>query len=299
LSAAASAISLWQERQLAKEALQQESEKRWRSQKMLQMVMDLIPQSIWWKDRSSRFLGCNRNFARLAGVETSNELIGKTDYDIWTKEEADCFRSVDARVMTQNQAEYGILEPASQRDGTVIWLETNKIPLHDRLGRVIGTLGTAQDVTARKQAEEALRESEERFKTFMNNSPAVAFMKDEQGRFVYINEPFERFFKIKMADWLGKTDFDVWSEELALQFRENDRIVLDTNKTLEVVEVVPSPEGHIHHWLSFKFPCLDISGQRLLGGMAINITKQKLAELALQQQLQVVRQESVELILYK
>lgn len=148
------------ERKRSEVALQHVNVDRLRSQEMLQLVMDLIPQSIWWKDRDSRFLGCNRNFAIVAGVGTPENIIGKTDYDVWTKEDADFFRSVDARVMTQNQAEYGIVEPASQRDsGTLVWLETNKIPLHDVRGRVIGTLGTAQDITERKRAEEQIKAS--------------------------------------------------------------------------------------------------------------------------------------------
>lgn len=116
------------------ERLQSEIVSRRRSQEMLPLVMELIPQSIWWQDRDSRFLGCNLNFAIVAGVGTPDNLIGKTDYDVWTKSEADFFRSVDARVMAQNQAEYGIVEPVRQQDGTVIWLETNKIPLHDEEG---------------------------------------------------------------------------------------------------------------------------------------------------------------------
>lgn len=147
------------ERQRTELALQQMNSQLRQTQKMLQLIMDLIPQSIWWKDRDSRFLGCNRSFAQMAGMETSEEIVGKTDYDIWTKEEADFFRSVDARVIAQNQAEYSIIEPAKQEDGTVTWLETNKIPLHNEQGCVIGTLGTAQDITDRKRAEEAIKSS--------------------------------------------------------------------------------------------------------------------------------------------
>lgn len=88
-------------------------------------------------------MGCNRNFARMTGVGTPDDIIGKTDYDVWTKEEANFFRSVDARVMAQNQAEYDIIESTCQADGTFTWLLTNKIPLHNEEGRVIGTLGTA------------------------------------------------------------------------------------------------------------------------------------------------------------
>ena len=127
-----------------------------KSEQMLQLIMDLIPQSIWWKDRDSRYLGCNRNFAQMTEVGNPKNIISKTDYEVWTKKEADFFRSVDARVMAQNQAEYGIIESTHQQDDTLTWFETNKIPLHDEQGRVIGTLGTSQDITKRIEAEAAL-----------------------------------------------------------------------------------------------------------------------------------------------
>lgn len=170
-----------------------------------------------------------------------------------------------------------------RKDGSCFPILLSVTALRDSEGNITGFLEIASDITERKQAQTALVQSEERFKAFMNNSPAVALMKDEQGRFVYINQPFERCFNIKMEDWLGKTDFDVWSEELALQFRENDRAVLAADKTLEVVEVVPDPDGNLRQWLSFKFPCHDISGQRLLGGIAIDITDRLQAQEALQQ----------------
>ena len=145
-------------------------------------------------------------------------------------------------------------------------------------------------VMQRKRMEQVLRESEERFKAFMNNSPAVAFMKDEQGRFVYVNEPFERCFNIKLANLLGKTDFDVWPSEIALQFRENDTRVLTGDKTVEIVETVPTPDGYLRHWLTFKFPCLDVSGRRLLGGVAIDITERKRVQESLERERQQLQE---------
>src|SRR5918911_488964 len=110
------------------------------------------------------------------------------------------------------------------------------------------------DGTERETAEKALRESQERFKAFMNNSPAVAFIKDEEGRYVYVNQPFERFFQISLADLPGKTDFNLWPAEIAEQLRANDRGVMAEGESVEVIESVPAPDGVLHHWLSFKFP---------------------------------------------
>ncbi len=154
------------------------------------------------------------------------------------------------------------------------------IRLVESISAVATQLGS---VIQRKRMEQVLRESEERFKVFMNNSPAVAFIKDEVGRYAYVNEPFERFFEIKLANVLGKTDFDLWSEEIALQLHKNDTRVMSADKTVEIIETVPTPDGCYHYWLSFKFPFKDFSGQRFLAGMAIDITERKHNEAALQQ----------------
>ncbi|MDB9312194.1 PAS domain S-box protein [Spirulina sp. CS-785/01] len=135
------------------------------SEKFLRLAMDHLPEAAFWKDRNSVYLGCNQRFAHIAGVNSPSEIIGKTDYELpWKREETDWFRDCDQRVMESNQAELGIIEPQQQADGSQHWLETNKIPLHDETNQVIGILGTFIDITPRKTIENALVESEERFR---------------------------------------------------------------------------------------------------------------------------------------
>ncbi len=125
---------------------------------MLQMVMDNIPQFIFWKNRNLVYLGCNHNFALAAGVGEPESIKGKTDYDLaWKKEEADFFRECDRRVMENDQPEYHIIEPQLQAGGKQAWLDTNKIPLHGPDGNVVGILGTYEDITERVKTQETLR----------------------------------------------------------------------------------------------------------------------------------------------
>lgn len=127
------------------------------SQQMLRLVLDYIPQAVFWKDRNSVYLGCNRNFARIAGMERPQDVIGKTDFDLaWTREEAEFFQACDRRVMEADTPELHIIEPQLQASGKQAWLDTNKVPLHDAEGKVVGVLGTFEDITERKAAEQAL-----------------------------------------------------------------------------------------------------------------------------------------------
>lgn len=123
-------------------------------EKLLQLVLNNIPSFVFWKDRSSKYLGCNLNFALSAGLESPEEIVGKTDYDLpWSKEESDFYRKIDKDVMDSNEAQINFEEAQTVNNESTKWLRTSKIPLHDKNGEVIGILGTYEDITERKQME--------------------------------------------------------------------------------------------------------------------------------------------------
>lgn len=129
---------------------------------LLQLVLDTIPQHVFWKDRDSVYIGCNKVFAEAAGIEKPDEIVGLTDFDLpWTDDEARFYRACDKLVMDQNQAEIGIVESQTNNDGELLWLETNKVPLLDLDGNVIGILGSFHDITKIKEAEQTLQRSNE------------------------------------------------------------------------------------------------------------------------------------------
>jgi PAS domain S-box-containing protein len=123
-----------------------------------------------------------------------------------------------------------------------------------------------------------LRESEERFKAFMDHSPAIAFIKDENGRYVYVNKPWEDRYAL---DWRGKTDAELWPRDQAKMFEEGDLRALGTGEALESFENVPDKDGRPRDLWVMKFPLVDSAGNRLLSGMALDITERKQAEDAL------------------
>ena len=120
---------------------------------MLQLAMDHLPQTVFWKDRDLVYLGCNQHFANDALLASTADVVGKTDYDMPWKETADLYRADDRQVVESGVAKLNYEEPQSRPDGSTLWLRTSKIPLLDTDGQIIGVLGMYEDITERKQIE--------------------------------------------------------------------------------------------------------------------------------------------------
>jgi diguanylate cyclase (GGDEF)-like protein/PAS domain S-box-containing protein len=124
---------------------------------MLRSILDAIPQRVFWKDRSSIYLGCNQALATDAGLDAAAAIIGKSDFDLSWNKTAEHYRADDQLVMEQESAKLNFHERLSRPDGSVRWIQTNKLPLRDRKGKVTGVVGTYEDITARKVAEEQVQ----------------------------------------------------------------------------------------------------------------------------------------------
>ncbi|MGA2400418.1 MAG: PAS domain S-box protein [Syntrophobacteraceae bacterium] len=134
------------------------------SQQILQSVLDTIPVRVFWKDLDSNFLGCNRPFALDAGFQSPGEIVGRNDFEMSWAEHADLYRSDDRLLMETGIAKLGYEEPLTTLGGDGIWLRTSKVPLFDVKGEVKGVLGTYEDITVHKRAEDELRLSERRLR---------------------------------------------------------------------------------------------------------------------------------------
>ena len=254
------------------------------NREMLRQILDSVPQAIFWKDTKGAYLGCNKAFADACGASDPDEVIGKTDYDLpWPDADAEAYRADDAQVVASGMAKMHLLERLQRADGARLWIDTSKIPLLGADRKPRGVLGVYEDVTDRKRAEAALRESEARFRAFMDNSPAIAWMKDERCRHVYLSNSFLKRFRVSEEPWLGKDNFELFPREVAEQFTASDREVLDHGHTLETVEQAPDADGRMSTWRTFKFPLQGAEGERYVGGIGVDITEQLTADEALRE----------------
>ena len=134
-----------------------------------------------------------------------------------------------------------------------------------------------------RYSREALRESEHRFEAFMTNSPALAFIKDAHGRFLYVNRRYLEVFGISESEVIGRTVHEIFDEAIATPLLANDVDVI-AHGPREIIEAVPLPDG-LHRWLTYKFPLADTAGRAtLVAGIAIDITDRLRAEEALRAQ---------------
>ena len=177
-----------------------------RSQQMLRLILDNIPQRVFWKDRDYRYLGCNKAFAYDTGLSHPRELIGRNDFDMSWRETAQLYREDDRRVMETDTPKLRFEEPQHKPDGTVLWLRTSKVPLHDREGKVIGVLGTYEDITEQKQAEQALRTSEERYRKFFEEDLSGVYISSPEGRLLACNPTFLQIFGFESLEQAISTD---------------------------------------------------------------------------------------------
>ncbi len=153
----------------------------WESRELLQAVLDNIPARVFWKDTDLRYLGCNPLFAQDAGFEKPEELLGKDDFAMTWRDQAELYRSDDRAIIDSGEPRLLFEEPQTTPSGGQIELLTSKVPLRDAQGAIVGVLGTYLDVTERKRAAEAVRESEESLRQILEMLPVGVWVADHNG----------------------------------------------------------------------------------------------------------------------
>ncbi|MBF0559657.1 MAG: PAS domain S-box protein, partial [Nitrospirae bacterium] len=264
------------------------------SHAMMRQILDTLPQSIFWKDRDSVYMGCNAVFARAVGLENAEQIKGKTDFDLpWPKAEAEGYRRNDQKVIAGNRPKRHRIESMLQADGSRIWIDASKVPLLDREGHILGVLGVYEDITQRRNADEMLIKSERR----LRESQEVARLGS-----------WELDLVRQELEWSEETYklFDKTREEFVPSFDEFARLVHpDDLKTMQnnfnrALENDDNPyhvavriiNGSGREWVMEAFGAVrrDKDGKPLsIFGTAQDITDQKKTEEVLRQKEEMMR----------
>jgi two-component system sensor histidine kinase/response regulator len=247
------------------------------SERQFRSLIDQAVDAIFVHDFDGRFLDVNRT-ACDALEYTREELLSMSVADV----------DPDAVPRSDQQTFWSKLPCTfeaqhKRRDGSVFPVEISLGSLKVTNKTLI--LAVARDITDRKKAEEDLRQAhaeiereQRRFQAFMDNSPVIAFMKDNEGRYVYVNRQWEQRFNKPLAEVIGKQVEEVWPGKSGIEYREHDKEASTSGKSLEFIEKVPEVDGGVSYWWTFRFPVQDIVGQRYVGGVAADITQRKRAE---------------------
>jgi PAS domain S-box-containing protein len=215
------------------------------SEKMLRLILDTIPVRVFWKDTNSIFLGCNQSFAMDAGLENQNDLIGKNDYQMGWKDQAELYRTDDRKVIDTKQAKLNYEELQSTPQGNKIWLQTSKVPLFDELGECQGVLGTYINITDKKKMEDKVQEYQKLLRLILDTIPARIFIKDKNMRYLDCNLSFAHDAGLSSTkDIIGKSDSDLVWHRQAKSYQALGQEVMSKNRPLiDIEEPHDYPDG--------------------------------------------------------
>jgi sigma-B regulation protein RsbU (phosphoserine phosphatase) len=248
---------------------------------ILRLLMDSIPDHIYFKDRQSRFVRNNPAHARALGAASSEACVGKTDKDFFTDEHADRALRDEKRIMETGMPMIGMLERITRHNGTVFWGSATKMPWRNAAGEIIGTFGLTRDITELKNTEGLLTRERNLLRTIIDHLPSRVFVKDADCRYVLNNRAHLDSLGVKeQTDALGRSIKDFHPGERGQQAEDDDRQVLGGGAPILNLERSDFGSGANVHWsLTTKVPLRDsqggISG---IVGVSHDITRRKQAE---------------------
>lgn len=243
------------------------------SRQLLQLILDNVPQAVFWKDRNSVYQGCNRNFAADAGLGTPTNVVGKTDYELpWSPEQSDFFRAMDQRVIENRAPIYHIIQYQIQADGKHYWVDTNKMPILDAAGEVAGVLGI----------EEKLRLSREQYELETDQVQLGTWEYHPDTGAMYLDANLKTMFGLEatrlshtVADWLSRVH-PVHRAQVSKALGEH---LHGLSSTYEQKYTILDSNGRTRWVLARGSTAYDPNGRiRRISGVVADITSLKQAE---------------------
>ena len=253
--------------------------------RILRSILESMADGVIVADEQGNFLLFNSSAEQILGIGP-----GATSPDQWTSyfglylpdkvtpyppEDLPLRRAM--RGETVERAEV-FVRPGKGPAG--LWLATSSRPLRDDEGRLRGGVAVFQDITRRKRAEEALRDSEALYQSLVDSLPLNFFRKDLDGAVTFANQRYCQTLGRALDDLLGKTDFDLFPVELAEKYLSDDHRVVDSGTPFECVEEHRKPNGELMYVQVFKAPVYDAEGKCIgIQGIFWDVTDRQTAEL--------------------
>jgi len=248
----------------------------------LTAIIEYMPGYVWLKDREGRYLTANPAYLRAFGMQSAAEIAGRMDRDIWPADLADKFRREDLDVMETGKT-FSSEAPISHNGGAH-WYEIFKAPVRDGRGAIVGTAGYARDITARKQAVEALRQSEGKYRTIFERSVGGICETTPDGRYRGLNQAAADIFGYASPEEMKDAVTDI-GRQLYEDPGERQRVLsrLDREGELRNYETRAFRKDGTIIWVSFNLRAVRDGAGRVLSheGTVQDITYRKEMEQAL------------------
>jgi PAS domain S-box-containing protein len=184
-----------------------------KERELLQSLLDNTPDTIYFKDLSSKFTKINLAQANLLGLQSPEEAIGKDDFDFAPPEQASLSYRDELNIMKIGKPLLNHIERVRRTDGVVSWVSTTKVPIKDHTGKISGLVGVSRDITESHNLELKLKQETKLLNTLLDNIPDTIYFKDASSKFTRINQAQANSLGIASPeDAIGKSDFDFFDE---------------------------------------------------------------------------------------
>ncbi len=249
-------------------------------QYLLKAIINQVPDLVYAKDRQGRFLAVNDAVLRTHALQDLDELIGKTDFDLFPAAIAQGFFDTEQAIMAGGEPMIDHEVELVDKSGAPKWVQVTKVPMRDSDGAIIGLIGMARNVTLRKNADLKLEAERTLFRAMIDQVPDYLFVKDTESRFVIANRAVAADLGHIPADLIGKTDFDFHNEKFTRKFFGDEQKVVSSGEPLiGIEEMIVDFSGRDKWFSTSKVPLRNDHGQIVgIVGVSRDITDRKHAE---------------------
>ena len=238
---------------------------RRQDQELLSSLLENVPDSIYFKDRDCRFIRVNAAKA-VKHTTTPEQMLGQSDFDYFTEERARPAFEEEQKIMRTGEPVLGEIQKLTFEDGGIGWVNTSKVPLHDKFGRVIGTMGISRDITAQKEGER----DQELLNELLDSIPDKIYFKDLDSRFIRVNQAMAAKYGVSPDNLIGMSDFDLFTEEHARPSYEDEQSIIRSGEPIVgKIEKETFEDGSVAWVNTTKVPLHDRTGA-IIGTMGIS-----------------------------